>query len=87
MEQFADGARKILGVGRLVPYVCKNCKREIGDTVVKPTPGEPDVLPGSYASASAIAHIAVQNHVMYSPFYQLEQELARMGLKLSRQIR
>ena len=49
------------------------------------TPKEAIVLPGSFASASAIAHIAVQKYVMYSPLYRLEQEFERMGLKLSRQ--
>ena len=43
------------------------------------------MLPGSFASASAIAHIAVQKFVMYSPLYRLEKEYERQGLKLSRQ--
>ena len=44
-----------------------------------------DVIPGSFASPSAIAHLAVQKYVMYSPLYRLEQEFDRQGLKLSRQ--
>ena len=40
---------------------------------------------GSFASPSAIAHLAVQKYVMYSPLYRLEQEFDRQGLKLSRQ--
>ena len=46
---------------------------------------EPAVLPGSFASPSALAHIAVQKFVMYSPLYRLEKEYERQGLKLSRQ--
>ena len=66
-------------------YACRVCEQETGETVVKATPAEPSVLPGSFASASAIAHLAVQKFVMYSPLYRLEQEFDRMGLKLSRQ--
>ena len=68
-------------------YACKVCEQETGETVMKAAPAEPSVLPGSFASASAIAHLAVQKFVMYSPLYRLEQEFDRMGLKLSRQIR
>ena len=66
-------------------YACKVCEQETGETVMKAAPAEPSVLPGSFASASAIAHLAVQKFVMYSPLYRLEQEFDRMGLKLSRQ--
>lgn len=43
------------------------------------------MLPGSFASPSAIAHIATQKYVMFSPLYRLEQEFERMGMKLTRQ--
>ena len=66
-------------------YACKHCDQETGETVVAETPAEPAVIPGSYASPSAIAHIAVQKYVMYSPLYRQEQEFERQGLKLSRQ--
>lgn len=66
-------------------YACKTCEKETGETQIKNTPKKAMVLPGSFASASAIAHIAVQKYVMYSPLYRLEQEFERMGLKLSRQ--
>lgn len=48
-------------------------------------PKEPSVIPGSFASAEAIAHIMTQKFVMASPLYRQEQEWARQGLKLSRQ--
>ena len=66
-------------------YACKVCEQETGETVVQAAPAETSVLPGSFASASAIAHLAVQKFVMHSPLYRLEQEFNRMGLKLSRQ--
>ena len=66
-------------------YACKNCEKESGEAVIETAASEPSVLPGSFASASAIAHIAVQKYVMYSPLYRLEQEFERQGLKLSRQ--
>lgn len=66
-------------------YACKVCEKETDGTQIKNTPKETMLLPGSFALASAIAHIAVQKYVMYSPLYRLEQEFERMGLKLSRQ--
>lgn len=70
---------------RYPTYACKHCEEETGEANVMPTPMEPAVIPGSFASPSAIAHLAVQKYVMYSPLYRLEQEFARRGLKLSRQ--
>ena len=46
---------------------------------------EPSLLPGSFASAEAVAYLATQKFVMYSPLYRLEQEFNRQGLRLSRQ--
>ena len=66
-------------------YACKNCEQETGETPVTTVPAEDAVLPGSFASPSAIAHLAVQKYVMYSPLYRMEQEFERQGLKLSRQ--
>ena len=70
---------------RYPTYACKHCEKETGEANVAPTPMEPTVIPGSFASPSAIAHLAVQKYVMYSPLYRLEQEFDRQGLKLSRQ--
>lgn len=69
---------------RFYTYACKNCEQETGVTVMECASREPSVLPGSFASPSAIAHIATQKYVMYSPLYRLEQECERMGLKLTR---
>nr|WP_270576719.1 transposase [Butyricicoccus sp. OF30-11pH9A] len=66
-------------------YACRKCEQDSGEANILKTPKEPALLPGSYASAEAVAHIAVQKFVMYSPLYRLEQEFHRQGLKLSRQ--
>ena len=67
-------------------YACKMCEKETGDSVIVNTPKKPAVLPGSFASPEAIAHLMVQKFVMYSPLYRQEQEWGRQGLKLSRQV-
>ena len=66
-------------------YACKACEKETDEAVIVKTPKDPTVLPGSFASPEAIAHIMVQKYVMYSPLYRMEQEFGRQGLKLSRQ--
>ena len=66
-------------------YACKNCEQESGEANIQKTPKEPALLPGSFASAEAVAYLAAQKFVMYSPLYRLEQEFNRQGLKLSRQ--
>ena len=70
---------------RYYTYACKNCEQDSGEAVVECASREPSVLPGGFASPSAIAHIATQKYVRYSPLYRLEQEFERMGLKLTRQ--
>ncbi len=66
-------------------YACKNCEQETGEANIVKAAKEPALLPGSFASAEAVAHIVIQKFVMYSPLYRLEQEFNRQGLKLSRQ--
>lgn len=62
---------------RYPTYACKHCEKETREANVRPAPMEPTVIPGSFASPSAIAHLAVQKYVMYSPLYRLEQEFDR----------
>ena len=66
-------------------YACKNCEQETGEANIVKAVKEPSLLPGSFASAEAVAYLATQKFVMYSPLYRLEQEFQRQGLKLSRQ--
>ena len=48
-------------------YACNNCELETGEANILKTPKEPALLPGSFASAEAVAHIMTQKFVMYSP--------------------
>ena len=66
-------------------YACKNCEQETGEANIVKAAKEPALLPGSFASAEAVAYLATQKFVMYSPLYRLEQEFNRQGLRLSRQ--
>ena len=66
-------------------YACEKCKAEAEETPVVKTEKAPPVIPGSYASAEAIAQIMVQKFVMGSPLYRQEQEWNRAGVMLSRQ--
>ena len=45
----------------------------------------PAVIPGSFASPEAVAHIMTQKFVMHAPLYRQAQEMQRSGVKLSRQ--
>ena len=66
-------------------YACKNCEQETGEANIVKTAKEPALLPGSFASAEAVAYLATQKFVMHSPLYRMEHEFNRQGLKLSRQ--
>ena len=66
-------------------YACKRCEKESTETPVIKTPHEQNIIPGSFATAEAIAHIMTQKFIMGSPLYRQEQELKRQGIALSRQ--
>ena len=69
-------------------YACKSCAETADDgceTPVVRAPHEKSIIPGSFATAEAIAHIMTQKFVMASPLYRQEQELNRQGIPLSRQ--
>ena len=78
-------AKVILHRDIYVTYGCGNCKQNDIAVPIVQTPKEPALLPGSCASAEAVAHIAVQKYVMGSPLYRQEQEWNRQGVMLSRQ--
>ena len=77
--------RVILRRDIYVTYGCENCKKNDISVPVVETLKEPALIPGSCASAEAVAHIAVQKYVMGSPLYRQEQEWNRQGVTLSRQ--
>ena len=69
-------------------YACKNCSENADEgceTPIVKAPREKGIIPGSFATPEAIAHIMTQKFVMGSPLYRQEQELHRKGIKLSRQ--
>ena len=66
-------------------YACEQCKVNDVSTPVVKANKIPSVIPGSYASPEAIAHIAVQKFVMCSPLYRQEQDWNRKQIRISRQ--
>ena len=69
-------------------YACKSCSENADDgceTPVVKAPREKNIIPGSFATPEAIAHIMTQKFVTGSPLYRQEQEINRKGIKLSRQ--
>lgn len=66
-------------------YACQNCKKNAESTPVFQAPKEPALIPGSYASPEAVAHIAIQKFKMGSPLYRQEQEWNAAGIMISRQ--
>ncbi len=66
-------------------YACQTCNKEDIETPVVKAPKEKNIIPGSFATPEAVAHIMTQKFVMGSPLYRQEQELNRQGIQLSRQ--
>jgi len=66
-------------------YACRHCEENDVATPVVKTPHEKSIIPGSFATAEAIAHIMHQKFVMGAPLYRQEQELHRQKIPLSRQ--
>ena len=66
-------------------YACQSCNKAEIETPVVKAPHEKSIIPGSFATPEAIAHIMTQKFVMGCPLYRQEQELNRRGIKLSRQ--
>ena len=66
-------------------YACRTCNKEDIETSVVKVPREKNIIPGSFATPEAIAHIMTQKFVIGAPLYRQEQEINRKGIKLSRQ--
>ena len=69
-------------------YACTSCSEDADEgceTPIVKAPKEKNIIPGSFATPEAIAHIMTQKFVMGSPLYRQEQELNRKGIHLSRQ--
>ena len=66
-------------------YACQTCNKEDIETPVAKAPREKNIIPGSFATPEAVAHIMTQKFVMGAPIYRQEQDLNRQGIHLSRQ--
>ena len=66
-------------------YACPKCKEEGTETPIRKAERLPALIPDSYASPEAVAHIMVQKFVMHVPLYRQEKEWNRAGVQLSRQ--
>lgn len=67
-------------------YTCRHCDRHETTTPVVAAPVPAPVLKNSLASPSAVAYILTQKYVDGLPLYRQEQQLARLGLDLSRSV-
>ena len=77
---FAQG----IGCDAAIRFCSENADEGCETPVVK-APREKNIIPGSFATPEAIAHIMTQKFVMGSPLYRQEQEINRQGIQLSRQ--
>src|SRR5690606_33030291 len=66
-------------------YSCRTCEKQDISTNIVTAPMPKPALPGSLASASAIAYVMNQKFVDGLPLNRQEQQLARLGITLSRQ--
>jgi len=66
-------------------YACRNCQRNEERTPIATAPMPNPVIKNSLASSSAVAYIMDQKYGNGMPLYRLEQQLERIGVKLSRQ--
>jgi len=66
-------------------YACRRCERESISTPIITASAPKPPIPGSIASASAIAHIMTGKYVDGLPLYRQEKSLSRLGIELSRQ--
>jgi transposase len=66
-------------------YGCRNCEENEISVPVVTAPMPAPALPGSIASASAVAHVMVQKFVFGVPLYRQEQQWKLLDIEISRQ--
>ena len=66
-------------------YACRPCEHNEISTTIVTAPAPAPVIPGSIASPSAVAYIMNNKYTDALPLYRQEQDLARLGVELSRQ--
>ena len=70
-------ARAVVREDIYYTYACKSCSESADEgceTPIVKAPREKNIIPGSFATPEAIAHIMTQKFVMGSPLYRQEQE-------------
>lgn len=78
-------AQAQLIVHKKAVYVCKNCDKNGIEGSFKAAETTPSLVEKSLVSPSLMAWIMNQKFCLALPLYRQEQELARMGISLSRQ--
>jgi Transposase and inactivated derivatives len=66
-------------------YSCRCCEQTNDHVPIRKADMPSPVIPGSFASPAAVAHIMTQKFVMGVPLYRQEQEWQRQGIRMSRQ--
>lgn len=66
-------------------YSCRHCENHEINTPIVTAPMPAPILKGSLVSPSVMAYIMSEKYVDSLPLYRQEQQLARLGIKLSRQ--
>lgn len=70
---------------RRAVYSCRHCEQTGIQVPIRKAEAPKPVIPGSFASAEAVAHIMNQKFVLGVPLYRQEQEFQRGDILLSRQ--
>ena len=66
-------------------YKCNKCRKPEDKQIIVRAELPAPVIPGGNATAEAIAYIATEKYVMYSPLYRLEQQFNSAGIPITRQ--
>ena len=68
--------RLVVEEHRYYTYACRTCEQEDIATPVVKAPREKNIIPGSFATPEAVAHIMTQKFVMGSPLYRQSRSCA-----------
>ena len=78
-------AKFIIVETRTPVYKCKTCRKPEDEQIIVRAELPKPVIPNGNATAEAIAYIATEKYLMYSPLYRLEQQINMAGIPLTRQ--
>ena len=78
-------AKFIIVETRTPVYKCKTCRKPEDEQIIVRAELPKPVIPNGNAAAEAIAYIATEKYMMYSPLYRLEQQINMAGIPLTRQ--